>query len=440
MVCCPGTESLDGCEVSNLCIPQSAFGNGKDGTPCDAFCPEECTEEVCCSNLDDNDCAKKPGKTVPPTENQNGNTPNPECDQKFCPCQCPDPTTGECGPAPVDDNGCQMEERKCVEKPIDPKTGKLCPSVIFPEECKENEVLTKSCNVCKKDICCTKQKDKNGVYCPPDYDHGCGACDCDCEPSGGLCCDGCVETKGESPGCKPKGKCVPSDKIPKDINGNDCPKESVCDCCCQENEECCKAGKGPDGCEKKPFCEPPMEESCKAVCPCVDGVTCPDGEKCCPGHKEHGCDGPPVCTKCGTKTEGNCKGEPCNCFCPASCKLPEQVACEVQIDCDGCPEEQVCRDKAKNVNGAFCDDDSASHGCPIKCNEQAGECECIPPEDILGCRGKATCVQRKTDNNGGFCPLESACPRHCTGGSAKDCGLDKSGCQVWRCGSCDTGQ
>merc|ERR1719361_1981161 len=44
----------------------------------------------------------------------------------------------------------------------------------------------------------------------------------------------------------------------------------------------------------------------------------------------------------------------------------------------------------------------------------------------------------KKDNNGGFCPFESACPRHCTDGSAKDCGLDTSGCPVWRCGSCDT--
>merc|ERR1719361_720861 len=44
----------------------------------------------------------------------------------------------------------------------------------------------------------------------------------------------------------------------------------------------------------------------------------------------------------------------------------------------------------------------------------------------------------KKDNNGGFCPFESACPRHCTDGAAKDCGLDTSGCPVWRCGSCDT--
>lgn len=421
MVCCPGKEGPTGCKEPNECVSQEEIGFGDNGAPCPGFCAHECVEDddnICCANdEDDNGCPTPPGPLIEVVKK------NKECDKNFCPCKCEDPETGECCAAPVDLEGCPMEEDTCVLKIIEPLTGEPCPLVHCPFECDTpTEIQVEACDACEPDICCPKSKDLNGLFCPPDYDHGCGSCGC-CD---GLCCEGCVETTGEQPGCRPKGKCLPLDSIPKDISGNDCPKESVCGCCCKAGEKCCEQGIGPDGCKKPEKCEPKME-GCEAHCPCVDGLTCADGEKCCPGHKnEHGCEDPPVCTQCGTKTEGNCKGELCDCFCPASCELPLEIPCKAQIDCDGCHTPEVCLPRAKNVNGIFCDDDSASHGCPTICNEQAGETDCIPEPDVLGCKGKAVCVQRITDINGNFCPCATACQiNQCPEG-----GLDNLGCPL----------
>jgi hypothetical protein len=417
MICCPGSE----CEP-NQCIPQEAFGKGTDGELCPAFCARECVPDennICCTNEKEaNGCLKYPGEEIETPKK------DPECDINYCPCKCEDPETGECCAAPKDNKGCDMEEEICVEKLTNPIDGELC-NVHCPLDVQCDpllEIRYPGCEVCDLDTCCRKSEDFNGLFCPDDYDHGCGSCGCGCDD--GLCCEGCVENLG----CKPMGKCIPPEDIPKDVDGNDCPKESVCPCCCKENQKCCEQGIGPDGCKKEETCIPKMENPlCVTNCPCVDGLTCKDGEKCCPGHiNEHGCEDPPVCTKCGTKTEGNCKGEACTCFCPASCELPLQIACTAQIDCDGCPEEEVCRTRAKNINGIFCDDDSASHDCPILCNEKAGEVDCIPEPDVLGCRGKAVCVQRKKDINGDFCPCATACPaQQCPEG-----GLDEFGCPL----------
>merc|ERR1711992_36334 len=424
MICCPGQVGPNGCKDPNVCIPIDNVTPpiGDDGENCEAFCPHDCVEDennICCTNEKEaNGCAKPPGPLIETPKK------NPECDVNFCPCKCPNPDTGKCCEAPKDNNGCDMEEEKCVEKKKD-STGEYCPEVHCPKVCDPiEEILQPACHVCDADKCCRKSKDANGLFCPDDYDHGCDHCDC-CE---GMCCDGCVETLG----CKPKGECIPPDAVPKDNEGNDCPKESVCPCCCAENEICCDQGIGPDGCKIPEKCEPKMPECLITHCECIPGLTCEVGEICCPGHKDDkGCFEAPVCKDCGVKTKGEEAGCECDCFCPASCELQREIACKSQIGCDGCPEPEMCLPRAKNLNGVYCPEDSASHGCPLKCNEENGEVPCESEVDVLGCKPPKTCVQRDKDINGNSCPCETACPVHCPSGMVViEGGEDALGCPM----------
>ena len=56
--------------------------------------------------------------------------------------------------------------------------------------------------------------------------------------------------------------------------------------------------------------------------------------------------------------------------------------------------------KAKDKNGIFCADDSASHGCPIECDEAKGEVLCPTYENALGCKPKEICIPRPKNSEG----------------------------------------
>jgi len=425
-ICCEGSVDANGCQESNECIPQSAFGTGTDGQPCPAYCLEECIEDennICCSgDVDENGCTlfpgpKKPVEKIPP-----------ECDKHFCPCKCKDDEA--CCEGPKDADGCAMEEDSC-EPPPKPECPALCSKTCDPiteVKCSCTGPLAENPELCPlPDLCMPKRRDKNGLFCPDEDEQGCCPNDCD-----GIMCEGC-----ENPlGCAPKGKCHPFDSVKTDNEGNPCPKASVCPCCPEANKICCAAGYDANGCKLPEFLWPKMVstvtgELCPHTpCPCYEGI-CEDGEICCPGHKDDtGCEQSIICKPCGTKTQGNCLGEPCPCVCPVQCKWDE-VVCPSQIDCDGCHTQETCAKAAKDENGVFCPDDSASHGCPRICNEQAGECLCSSEADVTGCKPPALCLQRGKDDDGFWCPMDGVCPCNCGPGTVEQVGgLDDKGCRL----------
>merc|ERR1719479_5221 len=189
-------------------------------------------------------------------------------------------------------------------------------------------------------------------------------------------------------GCKDEAICMPK---PTGTDGNDCPETSVCPTICQPNEVSCPGGTEENGCKKPDICIPQERDYDGDLCPAHCPGICGEGQVLCEGHKDNtGCDTPDTCTKRGTKADKKTK---CPGYCPAKCKHHE-VKCASQSDCDGCATEEICRPKAKDKNGQDCPDDSASHDCPIECNEKLGEVLCPTYESPLGCKPKAVCTPR----------------------------------------------
>merc|ERR1719355_362118 len=71
----------------------------------------------------------------------------------------------------------------------------------------------------------------------------------------------------------------------------------------------------------------------------------------------------------------------------------------------------VCHPKAKDTNGEFCPDDSASHNCPVSCNEN--EALCPGNTNALGCKGADECKEKTKDATGEYCPDTSVCHTPC---------------------------
>ena len=69
--------------------------------------------------------------------------------------------------------------------------------------------------------------------------------------------------------------------------------------------------------------------------------------------------------------------------------------------------------QAKDYNGFFCEEDSASHACPVLCDETKGEVSCSIYETVLGCKPKATCIPRPINSDGEYCPSHSVCEKQC---------------------------
>jgi len=205
--------------------------------------------------------------------------------------------------------------------------------------------------------------------------------------------------------------CVP--KV-KDANDEDCPIESVCPTICEPSEVSCPGGVDENGCNKPDLCVPQERDYEGNLCPVHCPGICGENEILCEGHKEAmGCKMPAICYPKGMKTKGDDIGGFCPGHCPANCRHDE-VLCESQEDCDGCMTEEVCRPKAKDVNGIYCQDDSASHDCPVECDETIGEVLCHSYDSPIGCKPRALCIPRPQDVNGDYCPAHSACAKECT--------------------------
>ena len=428
---CPGGTDCDGCRENDHCIQKDMNSNGE---LCPGFCPFECPEDtVRCPVPDDSvtGCAREP-ECIPKQKNIRNN----DCaDQEVCAAVCADTEilcTGR-----KDEQGCK--EADTCEPRYTSKNGDLCPGTCPARNCGPDEILCKGqedCNGCKTaDYCVTKAKDINGDYCPDDSaSHGCSI----------ICCGDNVEcpAKMSSLGCmeKRESKCTPRKK---DHVGQYCPDDTVCPIHCAPNEvKCSRTGKDERGCDLLDYCVKQQKDifgrPCAVQCP----IDCGNDHIFCPGNtNELGCQNQGTCEKRGIKQWGSDKGGHCPAFCQNICQHGE-LLCPQQVDpCDGCVIPSVCRTKVKDVNGEFCPDDSASHGCPKLCfenvivgrpnNHEVAWCPGIVQENHLGCKPEQKCYMRVFDVNGDYCPCSSVCPVQCCPYTEMEClnGFDLKGCK-----------
>ena len=324
-------------------------------------------------------------------------------DSDFCVPDCK-PEEILCPGKINDDTGCKTEKDKCVPKGLG-KDNQLCPGTCEVECTGTSQIKCPGIpddNGCPTaDTCRQKFTDENGAHCPDSSDsHGCPV---KCEDHQIPC-----EPKKEALGCKEQRLC--HDKK-YDTDGNLCPVTSICPTPCKPKEISCPGGMDENGCKKPDVCVAQTHDFDGNLCPTNCPALCEDDDIKCPGHIEkNNCKSSDICVKKGTKTKGNDIGGQCPGHCPVVCKHDE-VLCASQLDvCDGCLTQENCRPKATNKFGQACPPDSASHGCPVMCDEDVGQILCPAHEDDFGCKPKAQCMQRQKDNEGNWCPSTSVCP------------------------------
>ena len=225
----------------------------------------------------------------------------------------------------------------------------------------------------KEALRCPGQLDENDCQEPDECvpkPPGCpGYCPVECDAKEVQCpaldCKECEE----APYCLP---------IEVGKNGADC-KTHCPKICCGEDLHHCPGGVNANGCKEEDICVA-VQKGCKGVCP-VYKDDCKEGEMFCPGPT-----------------------------------------------CDGCKEAAECRPAAINVNGEDCDPTSASHECPICCEED--EYLCPGVEDHLGCKTENLCLEKTIGHNNETCGMESVCPCHCPPTEVCcEAGLLKNGCK-----------
>jgi len=414
-ILCTGPSPGNDCPGQDTCVPK---GVDKNGDLCDGFCPITCDENTLhCSE---------------PIDPETGCAQAPSCIDKavdiygeFCPTQqCPIVCLEiefYCE-SPIILLGCK-EEDICVTRGRD-IDGELCPGTC-PTECDpETEIKcnsqTESNGCTTQETCHAKARDINGEFCADNSDsHGCPII---CPENEILC-----PAKMNILGCKDQATCYP---IEKDENGNDCPASSICPTICQPNEVSCPGGIDENGCKKPDVCVKQERDFDGDLCPAHCPGICDESQILCEGHTDdRGCMTPDTCAPKGTKTKGNDVGDLCPGHCPVNCKHGE-ILCSSQEDCNGCMTGEMCRPKATDNNGMFCADDSASHDCPIECDEDIGEVLCPTYESVLGCKPRAMCQSRPKDSEGEFCPAHSVCEKECQSDEmlCSD-GIDSRGCK-----------
>ena len=420
---CPGGNDDNGCPQNDVCISK---GRANNGELCPGVCPVICTiDKITCSQPDDPDTGCQNGPICVPIKNDiNGK----ECALQQCPVLC-DESENFCS-GDKDRFGCQ-EPDICVPKNIS-NTNEYCPGTC-PVKCDNDEILCNGQKDCETgcfspDTCVPKAKDVNGNFCPDNSaSHGCLT----------KCCNEtipCEVTDGHL-GCLGIIECVP---LSHGHNGTACPASSVCPVHCKDNEiKCPVFEKDEDGCIKPDICVHQDRDENGDLCPSHCPVTCKDEEIFCPGHRNVlNCLEADHCVKRETKKWGDDKGGLCPGYCPIKECGEGELLCPTQLDpCDGCPSEPLCVQKQKDNNGEYCPDNSASHGCPKNCaidNYEATKefvlCEVV--EDLVGCKPEAKCERRAINDNGEFCPGTSVCQTSCENDelSCYD-GVDNQGCR-----------
>ena len=439
VLCHKESEAGNNCKGQAYCEPK---GNSQKNDPkCDGFCPVTCDEdEVLCKQPDD----PLTGCNVEPIcKDKSKDNFGRVCREEFkhCDAICKDNEVRCDGKEVESAQGC-YEADKCVERqPMQNNPTELC-SGICPVYCDpEKEIECKSQinpdTGCKTQATCVeKKKNKQGEDCLEESaSHGCTVL---CPKNETLC-----PGKKTLLGCLTKPECVP---IKFGNSGKECPKHSVCPKVCEPGEE--SKPDSPrfddDGCERANICVKIWPEKCNddpIKCPKCRIVfqamvnprtgSCSKDQIRCPETEIFDTKGCPVAYECinkGRKTKGNDISGECPAYCPAVCKHDE-ILCPSQEDCDGCKTAEVCKPKHKNNDGGFCPDDSASHGCPVICNEEIGQVLCTMYEDNLGCKPKAECATRTKLSDGQYCPAASVCPVKCSPDEMK-CpdGEDELGC------------
>lgn len=406
-ILCSGGYS-NGCKENDYC-------HKKDRPECPGFCPTDCPDgtNTCPVNDPITGCAVPP--ICPPkfTDN-NGKV----CALQQCPILCDHDEQQICKGS-IDSQGCP-EEDTCI-----PKCVESC-----PVQCSASEVKcigTDNCGTTcvELDTCKEKAKDVNNDVCPDDsYSHECPVECC----GDTVLCDPATTLQG----CKEKALCYPTSK---DNNDDGCPIESDCPKNCLPHEvKCPKTGDDENGCKIPDICITQERdwdgELCTVHCP----LECNDEtETYCPGQRnEMGCFEPDKCITRAVKTKGSDKGGLCPGWCTPIC-AHDEVKCPSQVDpCDGCPTEEVCREKVRDKNNEFCSVEplSASHNCPIFCDDLNGQVLCPAKTKSDGCKEEGVCMDRSTDDNGHWCPAHSVCPANCDA-DENECpyGNDARGCQ-----------
>ena len=392
--CKQPNDPVSGCENEPICIDKALDENGIKCPDSQQHCPENCEDNaVACEGKPDVFGCKEPDTCVIRQPKQGANSTD-----ELCPGVCPE--------------YCDSEKEVKCESQIDPETG-----------CKTQET------------CVLKQTNKQGEACPDNSaSHGCPI---ECPKNHTLC-----PPQKTKLGCLEEQKCYPINYSTK--TGKECPQKSNCPVVCETDEKSAPPWMeyDEDGCPRPKECYKVEPEVCldQPVCPdcplIFPGMGRCDKEKEieCPGERDAKlCRGPSFCIGRETKTKGNDVGGLCPAYCPAKCKSDE-VLCPSREDCDGCKTAEVCKPKKKDTNGNFCPDDSASHECPVICNEEIGQVLCTAYENILGCKPKATCVTRMKATDGQYCPSSSVCPVQCAIDEIK-CpdGDDELGCKRADC-------
>ena len=407
---CPGKLDANSCPEPDVCLVKTKG--------CAGYCPLECDEghKLCACN------EKCPEPEAPYCLAIEKGKNGVDC-EAFCPCNPECLTEAEhCCVGGLDLNGCKTEDM-IVKREMD-KKGEFCPG-ICPVECEAGEILCQGptqCNGCiDADTCRPEATNVNGEACDPlSASHECPIHCCEHE----YLCPG-IEDKV---GCKTKDLCV---EKTKDKDGEYCSIESVCSPC-KIDDVSCPQGWFDNGCEKPPLCITPPAPPCTVHCP----IECGENQiQCGPYLDEEGCEKPDVCIDKVPCPEPCPDGECwCPAFCPKECKTNE-LTCPIQKDCQGCPMEQTCVIPALSNDGEQCPDTSASHHCPLLCDEANGEVLCPAGDDsnFPGCKGEALCLARPAvpgSDPVNLCPGHSICPRHC-GPNELVCstGLDLNGCK-----------
>ena len=241
------------------------------------------------------------------------------------------------------------------------------------------------------------EKSNSGEDCPV-------ICNANCHNETQIECPGGVDDNG----CKVQNSCVEKGH---GLNGLTCP--GFCPEECETNEIECDVPRDPvTDCSVPALCIPKQvnnkgEDCTLQQCP----VLCKETEHLCHGDVEvDGCKEADICVTRGVSVEG----EQCQGTCPVECE-------NGWIKCDGviiydppythCKGQDVCHVKAKNENGEFCPDSSASHGCPKSCPPD--EVLCPAEEGVLGCKSEEVCRPKSKNDNDEYCPVTADCPTVC---------------------------
>ena len=203
---------------------------------------------------------------------------------------------------------------------------------------------------------------------------------------------------------------------------------------CAKNEIPCEQPDDPaNGCPMPEYCQEKEVDNSGKYCDLQQcNLVCEYTHQLCEGDvKVDGCkDTNDICVPkqpCDTCPDAVCPGT-----CPIECQNG-YIKCDGQIDYYGdvhkyCKGQDVCHVKYKNINGEYCPDESASHGCPKTCPPD--QILCPPKEGPLGCLEEEECKDRSTNDDGEYCPDASDCPTVCPPNHV-NCpgGVDEDGCK-----------